>query len=245
MRAISTDTESKEFLIPMKRSLTLICLLASGLAVSAMAQTTPAADPTPSAPAPASAVTAAAAPAGPSKIAVIMFQTAVAQTNEGIRDFTELRKKFEPKQAQLKSQSDEIETMKKQIQTQGTTLSDAEKANRTKAIDDKEKALQRTAEDAQNDFQTEMNDTYQQLAEKVYQVLQGYVQQSGYTLVVDASTQQSPILWATPSSDITKAVIDAYNTKSGVPAQPTPAATAPRSNTAPKPAPKATTPAPK
>jgi Skp family chaperone for outer membrane proteins len=235
----------------MKRSLTLICVLASGIGVSAMAQTSPAADPTPSAPAPVSAATAApaAVPAGPAKVAVIMFQTAVAQTNEGIRDFTELRKKFEPKQAQLKSQSDEIESMKKQIQTQSSTLSEAERVNRTKSIDDKEKALQRTAEDAQNDFQTEMNDTYQQLAEKVYQVLQGYVQQSGYTLVVDASTQQSPILWAIPSSDITKAVIDAYNAKSGVPAQPTPAAgpasSAPRSPSAPRPAPKTATPAPK
>jgi outer membrane protein len=233
----------------MKRSLTLVCLFASSLGVSAFAQTSSAAD-TPSAPAPASAATAApAAPAGPAKIAVIMFQQAVASTNEGQRNFAELRKKFEPKQTQLKSQNDDIEAMKKQIQTQGATLSDAERASRTKAIDDKEKALQRTAEDAQNDFQTEMNDTYQQLAEKVYQVLQGYAQQGGYTLVVDASTQQSPILWATPSTDITKAVVDAYNTKSGVPAQPAPAAgtAPPRTSPTPgsRPVPKTATPAPK
>lgn len=247
----------------MKRSLTLVCLLASSFGASAFAQSGTPADNTPSAPMPASAAPAAststpAAPAGPTKIAVIMFQQAVASTNEGQRDFAELRKKFEPKQAALKSQNDEIDSMKKQIQTQGASLSDAERASRTKTIDEKEKALQRSAEDAQNDFQTEMNDTYQQLAEKVYQVLMSYAQQGGYTLVVDGSAQQSPVLWAAQSTIITQPVVDAYNVKSGVPAQPKEAApaggaAAPRTAPGPRtatprtttPAPKSTTPAPK
>jgi outer membrane protein len=56
-------------------------------------------------------------------------------------------------------------------------------------------------------------------------VLVSYAQQQGYTLVVDgsASQQQAPVvLFASPSTDITKAVIDAYNLKSGVPAPPAP-----------------------
>ena len=68
-----------------------------------------------------------------------MFQQAVASTNEGQRDFAELRKKFEPKQAALKSQSDEIDSMKKQIQAQGASLSDAERASRTKTIDERKR----------------------------------------------------------------------------------------------------------
>ena len=45
---------------------------------------------------------AAAAPAGPAKIAVIAFQAAVAQTNEGQRNFADLQKKFGPKREQLR-----------------------------------------------------------------------------------------------------------------------------------------------
>jgi outer membrane protein len=171
----------------------------------------------PSAPVPAS--TTATAPLGPVKIAIIQFQQAVGATNEGQRDFAELRKKFEPKQTQLKTQSDEIDSLKKQLQTQAATLSDPARASLTKQIDDKTKSLQRSAEDAQNDFQTEMGETYQKLAEKVYQVVQTYAAQSGYTLVLDASAQQSPVLWANQGTDISQAVVEAYNQKSGVPAQ--------------------------
>jgi len=214
----------------MKRSLTLVCILASGFGATALAQASSAAAPLPSAPGSPSA----AAPVGPAKIAIIQFQQAVGATNEGQRDFAELRKKFEPKQTQLKTQSDEIDGLKKQLQTQSATLSESARAELTRQIDDKTKSLQRSAEDAQNDFQTEMGETYQKLAEKVYQVVQAYASQSGYTLVLDASAQQSPVLWANQGTDISQAVVEAYNQKSGIPAQ---------SATAPSTAPRSTAPA--
>jgi outer membrane protein len=225
----------------MKRSLTFVCILASGFGATALAQASSSTATMPSAPVPASA--SAPAPAGPAKIAIIQFQQAVGATNEGQRAFAELRKKFEPKQTQLKAQSDEIDTLKKQLQAQGTTMSDTSRADLTRQIDDKTKSLQRSAEDAQNDFQTEMGETYQKLAEKVYQVVQTYATQSGYTLVLDASAQQSPVLWANQGTDISQAVVEAYNTKSGIPApavstapSTAPRTTAPARTTTPKPA---------
>jgi outer membrane protein len=207
----------------MKRSLALVLSLVSGLALTAAAQTSPA---------------PAAAPAGPAKIAVVAFQVAVAQTNEGQRNFADLQKKYEPKRAQLKTLSEEVDSLKKQLQAQGDKLSDAERASRAKVIDEKEKQLQRSAEDAQNDFQGEMQELYNGLASKVYDVLATYAQQQGFTLVLDVAQQQNPVLYASDSSNITKQVIDAYNAKSGVPAPPAqPASAAPR--TAPKVAPKA------
>jgi outer membrane protein len=194
----------KEYSIQMKRSLALVFTLASGLALNAAAQT------------PA----AAAAPAGPAKIAVIAFQVAVAQTNEGQRNFADLQKKYEPKRTQLKTLSDDVENLTKQLQAQGDKLSDAERASRAKAIDDKKKQLDRDAEDAQNDFQQEMQEVYNTLASKVYDVLNDYATKQGYTLVLDISQQQSPVLFATDSTNITKAVLEAYNVKSGVPAPP-------------------------
>jgi outer membrane protein len=224
--------EPKEFLISMKRSLTLVCMLASGLGVSALAQTGSAATTDP---APSTAATTAVVPAGPTKIAVIMFQPAVMQTNEGQRNFADLQKKYDPKRTQLKTMSDEIDSLKKGMQTAGANLSEAERANRTKSIDEKEKAFQRLGEDTQNDFQQDLQQTYTQLAEKVFTVLQTYAQQNGYTLVIDGSTQQSPVLWANQGTDISGAVIQAYNQKSGVPAPPASAAGTPSAPT-PRPA---------
>lgn len=189
----------------MKRLLALTLTLASGLVLSAAAQTTPA---------------PAAAPAGPAKIAVIAFQVAVVQTNEGQRNFADLQKKYEPKRQQLKTLNDEVDSLTKQLQAQGDKLSDAERVSRAKAIDDKKKQLERQAEDAQNDFQSETQEIYNGLASKVYDVLASYAQQQGYTLVLDVAQQQNPVLYASESTNITRQIIEAYNLKSGVPAPP-------------------------
>jgi outer membrane protein len=241
--------DQKEFCIPMKRSLTLVCLLASATGVGSVASSSRAFAQTPSAPAPAaqsaaglSAAAPAEVPANP-RIAIIAFQQAVAATNEGQRNFAQLRVKFEPKQAALKAQSDEIDSLKKQLQDAGTTLSEPERDSRLRTIDEKTKSLQRSAEDAQNEASTAMNDMYQQLAQKVYAVLDAYSNQNKFTLVLDTSAQQTPVLWANQASDITKPVVDAYNAKSGVPAQPAAGApAAPRPSTPS--APRSTTPRP-
>ena len=81
-----------------------------------------------------------------------------------------------------------------------------------------------------------MNDVYNKVATKVFDVLTDYSKQQGFTLVIDATEtqQQSPVvLYHVDSSDISKAVLDAYNVKSGVPAPPPQAPSAPA---APKPA---------
>jgi outer membrane protein len=208
----------------MKRTFALATLLASGLVLSAAAQTP--------APSPAAAPPVVAVPA---KIAVVAFQVAVAQTNEGQRNFADVQRKFEPRQAKLKALNDDIESSTKQLQAQGDKLSAAEVASRTKTIEDKKKELQRTAEDAQNDYRTEVGDMYNTLASKVFEVVESYAKDTGFTLVLDASQQQSPILWAAETTNITQQVIAAYNAKSGVPAPPA-QTSAP---SAPKPAPKA------
>jgi len=193
----------------MKRSVALVLTLASGLTLTAAAQTPSAPD--------AAAAPAATAPAGPAKIAVIFFQVAVAQTNEGQRSFSDLQRKYAPKQAQLKAMNDEIDNLTKQLQTQGDKLSEEERSTRARTIDDKKKQLDRSAEDAQNDMQNEMQELYNSLASKVYDVLSDYAKQHGYTLILDAAQQQNPVLYASDSTVITKAIIAAYNQKSGVP----------------------------
>jgi len=187
----------------MKRSLVLATLLASSIVLGTAAQTP-----------------SAAAPAGTVKVGVITFQMAVAQTNEGQRNFADLQKKYLPKENQLKAQSDEIDSLTKQLQAQGASLSDAARASQARTIDEKKKKLDRDAEDLRTAGAQEANEMYNTLASKVYDVLVSYSQQHGYTLVLDFSQQQNPILYALDSTNITKPVIDAYNVKSGIPAPP-------------------------
>jgi outer membrane protein len=192
--------------------------MASCLVLTSAAQTPASARP---------AVASAAAPAGPTKIAVIAFQVAVGQTYEFQRNFADLQKKWDPKRQELKRLSDDIDASTKSLQTQSAALSDADRANRARQIDDKKKQLDRSAEDAQNDFQQAVQELYAGTASKVYDVLSTYAQQNGYTLILDVASQQTPVLYALPTLDITKTVIDAYNVKSGVPAPPPAAPGAP------------------
>ena len=193
----------------MKRSLLAVAALATTFAVGAMAQT----NQPPSAPGPAAANLS---PTGTSKIAVIAFQPAVMSTNEGRAAMAKIQQKFQPKQTELKSLSDQIDGLKKQLQAGGSTLSQEARASQLRTIDDKEKSLQRQAQDAQSDFQAALTEAYQGLAQKFYPVLQDYAQNNGYGLVLDMSTQQTPVVWAAKSTDITEVVVKEYNQKSGI-----------------------------
>lgn len=200
----------------MKRTIATVAALASCLALNAAAQgsaATDAATPTPT------------APAGPAKIAVIVFQQAVAQTNDFQRRYADLQKKYDPKRQQIQTLNTEIASLQKELQGQGATLSDAQRATKAKQLDDKQKELKRTGEDAQGDFQQDMQQTFATVASKVAEEIDAYAKEHGYTLVLDGGNQQVPVvLYANQSTDITKAVIDAYNTKSGIPAPEHPAA---------------------
>lgn len=195
-------------------------MLASGVALTASAQT-PAAAP-------------AAAPAAPAKIAVIAYQAAVAQTNEGRRDFADLQKKFEPRTTALKALNDEIEKLQKDLQAQSATLSDADRASRAKVIEEKKKKLQRSAEDLRTEGNQELGQVLGELGKKFYDVMIDYAKQQGYTVVLDASQEQPTVMYAADSANIGQAVIDLYNTKSGVPAPVAPAAPAAKPQAAPK-----------
>jgi len=211
------------------------------ITISAWAQTAGAAPAgTGSSPA-APATSSPALITGPgNKIGTINIEQAVVGTNEGQRDFAALQKKLEPKQNELKAQNDELESLQKQLQTQGEKLNDDARASLVKQIETKKKSFDRAVQDAQEDAQNQQKEIFQRILQKMAPVIVKHAQEGGFAMIVDTSNPwpQSPILWYGEGGDITKAVVDLYNTQSGVPA-PTaagpakPAATKPP---APKPA---------
>ncbi len=185
----------------------------------ALASVVAAAGQTATAPAPQKP--AAPTAAGPAKVAVIAFQAAVTQTNEFQREFADLQKKYDPRRQQIKSLTDEVDNLTKQLQAQGAQMTDAERVNRSRTLDEKKKQLDRETQDAQSDFQNDAQQLIGNLAGKVGAVMTDLAAKLGFTLVLDAGDQQTAtVLYADPSSDITRAVIDAYNVKSGIPAPP-------------------------
>jgi Skp family chaperone for outer membrane proteins len=205
--------------------------------ISALAQTSSAA--TPSSPA---ATPAAPAPAAPvisgTRVGAINIEGAIFGCNEGKKEGEALQKKFEPKNAELKNQNDELEGLKKQLSTQQDKLNEDALATLKKQIETKQKSFDR----AYQDFQEEVNTQQQEIASKILQkmapIVVKYAQDNGFGMIIDTSKPwpQSPILLAGAGLDITQAVVDLYNAQSGV-AAPTTGAGAGARPAAPKPAP--------
>ena len=209
------------------------------MTTAGMAQTASPAAPAPAAPAP----TAMPAPqAVPAKIALIELEEVAAATNEGqkaVADITEeVRAADGPSCEALQ---DDIDSLTKQLQSAPATMSDDEKASRARNIDTKQKQLQRDADDAPDrQPMREMQDAIGKILQKLGPVVVKYVQQNGYTMLLDNTGQPQQgglnVLWA-PGTDISQAVVNAYNATSGVAAPPpsAPSAARPRPAT-PKPA---------
>ncbi len=216
----------------MNRNLLVVTALSAGMtAVVAVAQA-PAAPATQLAATPPVSSAAAVVPqAIPAKVALVAFESAVFATNEGQRAVQDVQKKYEPKKAQIDTLATEVDSLKKQLQGAPATLSDEERQTRLKNIDTREKQLNRDAEDAQTAYNTDLQEAYGKVAQKVSGVTKNYVQQNGFTLLLDVSNQASNVMWALGSTDVTQAVVDAYNKSSGVTAPPPSAPSAGRPST--------------
>jgi outer membrane protein len=225
----------------MNRTIAFVTALAAGMTSAAgVAQ---AEGPQTPATAPATAQARPAVQVVAAKIAVIEFEQATAATNEGQRALQVLQKKYEPQKTQLQALQTEIDSLTKQLQSAPTTMSEEERSSRARTIDTKQKQLQRDGEDATNAFNAELQDTLGSVEKKLGPVVIKYVQDNGYTMLLDNTGQQGgvSVLWTQPgTTDISQAVVDAYNSSSGVaaPAVPSaPSASRPRpSTTTPKPA---------
>ena len=179
------------------------------------------------APAPAaSPATAPAASTASGRVGIVNIQSAIVTSNEGQRDFADLQKKFDPKRQELEALNKEIDELQKKFNTQAEKLNDEARADLLKQIDAKKKQMQRNYEDANADVQAQQNEIANRIGQKLIEVLDKYAKDHDFSVVLDVSGQQSPVLWASSSVDISKAVIEAYNAQSGVPAPAKPAAAA-------------------
>jgi len=173
----------------------------------------------PSAPGAADPAPAPALNPNATKVAAINVEQAIFATNEGQRDMSALQKKFESKFADLKTKNDELEALNKQLNATGATPDTKDKV--TREIDQKKKAFDRERQDVQEDAQGQQSEIGQRIFQKMGPVIMKYAQDNSLGMIIDTSTPwpNGPVLWANPASlDITKAVVDAYNAQSGVPA---------------------------
>src|SRR5215471_4215533 len=150
------------------------------------------------------------------KIGIVNIQDAIIATNEGKKEFDALQSRFAPKQNELKGLNDEVENMKKDLQAKGDKLNEDERNKQVKNLEVKQKTLQRNYEDAQNEFQQAEQEVVNRIGGKMLNVLEKYAKTNNYAVILDVSNPQTPVLWASQGTNITKELVDAYNAESPV-----------------------------
>ena len=205
----------------MTKNLFATTVLSAVMAGMAMAQA-PAAAP-------------AASSAAPTKVGVIQIQAALAATKEGQKAAAELETKLGPRKKELESRQSEIKELQDRLQRGGNTLSDSAKEDLTRNIDTKTKSYNRQLEDAQAELEAEQQKLVNVLGQKMMAVIDKYAQQNGFAIVLDVSNQNTPVLYASNTVDITKEVIDLYDKTSFTPSS-APAAARPAPPPAARPA---------
>jgi outer membrane protein len=154
-------------------------------------------------------------PSATQHIVTLSFNAAVLQSAEAQKELGALQTKLAPRQARLQTLNNEVEALRKQLTDAGDKLSDTERETRERSLETKEKELQRQAEDFRNDSQSESQQVFQKVAQKVYGFLQTYSQQHGYSAVIERGSDSAPVVWYTAGNlDITDELIKAYNAQS-------------------------------
>ena len=202
--------------------------LALALAVGASAQTfenVPQAKP----------ATTTAPAAGPGiKIGIINVQLAMVRTQEGRKASEELQARFSPRQAELQKLQEEIRGLEDQIRAQERTLSDEARVQIVRDIEVKRKQGTRLQQDLQEDYEDAQTNVINQLGEKMQRVIDRHARENSLNLIFNVSPG-GPIIFATPTVDITEDIVKLYDQTYPVQAAQQKPAPSPRSNQPPQP----------
>jgi len=173
----------------------------------------------------------------PTKVAVINIQAAIATTKDGQAAAADLDKKFSPKKDELSKRQQEIKDMTDKLQRGGNTMSQTAKDDTQRQIDQKTRGFNYDMQDAQAEYENEQRKLVDDIGGKMLQIIDKYAQSNGYAVVLDVSNQNTPVLYASNSVDITKEIIELYDkTAASLPPSPKPITAAPKPTAAPRPA---------
>jgi len=171
------------------------------------------------------------------KVGVINIQAAIAGTAEGKQAAAELQSQFSPRTNELQNMQKQGQDIQQRLQNGQSTLSDEEKARLQRQLDQLSRALQRKQQEFQEDTNDAQQDVVNRIGRKMIDVLDKYSKENNYSVILDESSQQTPVIYAANQVDVTQDIIrlydQAYPVKGGATSSSTP--TTPRP--APRPAP--------
>jgi len=161
-------------------------------------------------------------PASAGKIGVVNIQGAIDATAEGKQAAADLQAQFVPREQELDSLNKQVNDLQQRLN--GATLTDAERGRLTAQGTRLAQRLERKNTEYQEDLNAARGEVVNQIGRKMIDTLNHYAQDGTFTVILDSSSQNSPILFAAKTADVTPEVIRLYNqahpAKAATPAAP-------------------------
>jgi outer membrane protein len=175
--------------------------------------------------------TASAGAAVTGKTGVINIRQAIASTAEGKQASAELQSQFAARQTELEGLNKQINDLRQRLETGRGKISDEEQARLTRQGEAMARQLQRKQDEYQEDVNAAQGEVFDRVGRKMVDVLDRYARENGYVIVLDSSSQNTPILFASTNIDVTPDIVRLYDAAYPV-----------KAGAAPKPAAKPATP---
>jgi outer membrane protein len=161
------------------------------------------------------------------RFCVIQAEAALVSTKDGQAAVADLEKQLSPRKSALQKQQADIQEMQDKLQKQSNTLSQTAKDEQARAIDAANKKFNRDVEDYNAEAENAQRKAMDGLTGRMKQVIDLYAKDHGCAVVFNVADQNTPVVYACDSCDITTAVVDMYDkTQSSGKAAPAKPATA-------------------
>jgi len=171
------------------------------------------------------------------KVGVISIRQAIVATAEGKQASAELQSQFAPRQTELENMNKQVNDLRQRLQACEGKCSQDQIASLTQQGQRVAAQLERKQNEYQEDVNAAQGDVIDRIGRKMVDVIDRYSRENGYSVILDSSSQNTPILYASTQVDITQDIIrqfdSAYPIKPATPAQQKPAAPKPAATTPP------------
>lgn len=171
---------------------------------------------------------AAAGAASTAKVGVINIRSAIVSTAEGKQASAELQSQFAPRQTELENMNKQINDLRQRLAACEGKCSQDEIARLTTQGQRLAQQLDRRQNEYQDDVNAAQGDVVDRIGRKMVDVLDRYARENGFTVVLDSSAQNNPILYASTQIEVTQEIVRLYDSAYPVKAAPAPAKPAPK-----------------
>lgn len=169
----------------------------------------------------------------PSKVGTISLQAAIVNTAEGKQASAELQTQFAARSTELQNLQKQIKDIQAKLQSRQQVLSEGESGRLRREAERLTGTLQRKQQYFQEDLNAAQQDMMNNIGPKLADVLSKYSKENGYSVILDTSSQQTPVVYGAPQVDVTEEITKLYDQSHPAKSTPTttPKATPPKSST--------------